>query len=426
MWPTKRLAALFALAVGGFYMVLTGMHVPIVRSFAMASLFTLGLVMGRRAVSVRGLALAGTVLMVIEPQELPNVSFQMSFSAVLALISGYEALRPWLRRLHGHSWGKRFTSHVVALALTSFLAGTASAPYGAYHFGHVQLYYVFSNMVAVPLAAMWVMPVGMIGLALMPVGLDWLVLPVMGWGVEPILWVARTTTALPVSTLPVPHIPLWGLVVLSFGIAWTGIWRSRLRLIGLAPLVVGLASPAFDRLPDVLVSADARLIGFRTPAGVFVQTQNGGSKFTRDAWLQYWSAAEAAPVPPEGEIAGGAITCRAQECLVRPGGNSAAALLVRGAAHPAGCRQAAVIISAEPARGLCPKPWPQLVDRFTVWRNGAAAVWLEGGQARILTDREERGTRPWVPGLPVPKPRPRPALPMALPDVVVDVGQVVD
>ena len=27
----------------------------------------------------------------------------------------------------------------VGLTLTSLLAGTASAPYGAYHFGHIQL-----------------------------------------------------------------------------------------------------------------------------------------------------------------------------------------------------------------------------------------------------------------------------------------------
>ena len=77
-------------------MLLTGMHVPIVRSFAMACLYTLAVLAGRRAFSLRGLALAATVLMLLEPQEVPGVSFQMSFSAVLALIAGYEALRPAL------------------------------------------------------------------------------------------------------------------------------------------------------------------------------------------------------------------------------------------------------------------------------------------------------------------------------------------
>ncbi len=39
-WPTKKLSALCALGAGAAYMVLTGMHVPIIRSFAMACLFT--------------------------------------------------------------------------------------------------------------------------------------------------------------------------------------------------------------------------------------------------------------------------------------------------------------------------------------------------------------------------------------------------
>lgn len=102
-WPTKKLAAAVALVAGGGYMVLTGMHVPIIRSFLMACLLTVALLAGRQPISLRGLALAATALMLIAPQEVPGVSFQMSFSAVLALIAGYEALRPWLRRLHGKS-----------------------------------------------------------------------------------------------------------------------------------------------------------------------------------------------------------------------------------------------------------------------------------------------------------------------------------
>ena len=43
-WPCKQLAALAALAAGGGYMELTGVHLPILRSFAMACLFTLAVV----------------------------------------------------------------------------------------------------------------------------------------------------------------------------------------------------------------------------------------------------------------------------------------------------------------------------------------------------------------------------------------------
>jgi competence protein ComEC len=40
-------------------------------------------------------------------------------------------------------------------------------------------------------------------------------------------------------------------------------------------------------------------------------------------------------------------------------------------------------------------------------------VWLEPSGVRILTDRAERGQRPWVPPPPTPRARPVPKLPPA-------------
>ena len=413
-WPTKQLAALAALLAGGGYMVLTGMHVPIVRSFAMACLYTFAVLAGRRAISLRGLALAAMVLMLLEPEEVPGVSFQMSFSAVLALIAGYEALRPALRTLRGNgSWQRRFASHLVALALTSALAGTASAPFGAYHFGRVQVYFVVANMIAVPLAALWVMPAGLVALLLLPFGLDWLAFAPMGWGAQAILWVARTTAGWPAATLDVPHMPPWGLAVTGLGIAWLGLWRSRFRLIGAPVIAMGLISPLLVRPPDLLVSADARLIGVRAGDTLYLQSASGAARFTRDAWAQYLATGPPQSIAKAGEQADGAIACQPDQCLLRPVAGARSALLIRGATHPDGCREAAVIVSAEPARGLCPRPWPALVDRFTVWRNGATAIWLGAHRARVLTDRAYRGDRPWVPPVPTPRERVAPALPPA-------------
>ncbi len=412
-WPTKALAAICALIAGGAYMVLTGMHVPIMRSFSMACLMTLGIVTGRRVVSLRGLGLAGVALMLIEPWEVPGVSFQMSFSAVLALIAGYEALRPWLRALHGKSWMRRTASHIVALALTSALAGTASAPYGAYHFGHIQVYFVIANMVAVPLTAIWVMPAGLIALALMPFGLELLALVPMGWGAEAVIWVGTTVSSWPAATFDVPHMPAWGLCVLSFGLAWLGIWRGRIRLWGLVAIAAGGVSPILVPPPDILISADARLIGFNTNEGVFLQQAQGGSKFVRDAWLQYWGVNAAQPIPRGTAAAGSAITCEPDRCRLQPDAGRRAALLVRGPTKPETCEGISAIVSAEPARGMCPRPWPALVDRFIVWREGAAAIWLTPNDPIVLTDRAARGMRPWVPPPPVPKQKAPPKLPPA-------------
>ncbi len=419
-WPTKKLAALCALAGGGAYMVLTGMHVPIVRSFAMACLFTIAVLTDRRPVSVRGLALAGMVLMLLSPQDVPEVSFQMSFSAVLALIAGYEALRPWLRRLHGRGLSRRIASYCAALALTSALAGSASAPYGAYHFGHVQIYFILANIIAVPLTALWVMPAGMIALVLMPLHLEALALVPMGWGGALVVAVARWTAALPAATFDVPHMPAWGLCVFSLGLAWLGLWHGRRRLAGLVFMMAGIASPVFFHPPDILISADARLVAVRTSAGAFAQPALGmglnSARFTADAWAQYWDAGALKPMPDQGDegAPGDAVVrCEAVFCRLKPHAGRPAALLVRGSAVRLDCTGVSVIVSLEPARHLCPRPWPALVDRFTVWRYGSAAIWLDGGGARIVTDRTERGDRPWVPPVPTPRAAPVPNLPLA-------------
>ena len=404
-WPLKAIAAVTALVAGGAYMLLTGAHVPIIRSFAMACLVTLGVVVGRRALSLRGLALAMAALILIAPHEVMGVSFQMSFSAVLALVAGYAALRPWLARLHGDgAWYRRLAGHVVALGLTSALAGTASMPYGAFHFGHVQLYYVFANMVAVPLTALWVMPAGMLAMLAMPLGLEWAPLWVMGWGIEVVLAVGRTVAAWPAAVVAVPHMAPWGLVVLSLGIAWLGIWRTQVRLLGLVGIVVGAMSPLAAAAPDVLVSAEGRLIAFRTAEGAFVQQTSGGSRFTREAWLQFWAITEMARIGPATRTAAGAVLCAAGGCAIRV--NERLVTLARGRA---GC-EAALVVAAEPVRLECGGAVP-VIDRFSVWREGAHAAWVGKESVRVVSDRQYRGQRPWMP--PVGRSRIPPGLPAA-------------
>lgn len=400
-WPNKAIAGCAALAVGGCYLLLTGAHVPIMRSFAMACLVTLGIILGRRALSLRGLTLAAAAVMMIAPNEVAGVSFQMSFAAVLALISGYEALRPLLARLHGDGLRRRVLSHVVALTLTSLLAGTASAPYGAYHFGHIQLYFIVANLLAVPLTAFWVMPTGLAALTLMPFGLERLALAPMGWGIEGILWIGRTVASWPAATLAVPAMPGWGLVVFSAGLAWLGLWRSRARLAGVPVMLAGLLSPLAAPPPDVLMSSDARLIAVRD-GGYWLQSRSGASKFVRDAWRDHLASG---PLQPLQE--GRPTSCTATACRIEPAG----LLLLRDASRAMDCAGVRLLISAEPARGECPAGVPYL-DRFSVWRDGAHAVWLAPDGPRILSDRANRGDRPWVP----PPPRPRvniPNLPMA-------------
>ncbi len=408
--PTKALAALASVGAGGLYMLLTGAHVPIIRSFAMACLVLLAVLTGRRALSLRALGLAMAAIVALAPDEVLGVSFQMSFSAVLALIAGYDALRPWLRRLRGDGGvARRAAGFVAGLAITSALAGTASTPYGAYHFGHIQLYYVLANMAAVPLTALWVMPLGLLALLLMPLGWEAAALIPMGWGEAAILWIGRAVAALPDAVVAVPAPSPGGLIALSLGLAWLGIWRGPVRCAGLLGIAAGVLSAGLARPPDVMVSADARLIGVRLADGAYAQVHSGASSFTSDAWLARWVAPSLIRLPASGDLAGGAIACDPTACVVRlPGG---AVRIARAPPGPEACA-AAVIVAAEPVRLRCGAEQAVVIDRFTVWRAGAVAAWLDGsGRVRVLTSRAVTGDRPWAP--PPRRAQADPGLPLA-------------
>lgn len=406
--PVKAIAGLAALAAGGFYLLLTGAQVPMLRSFAMAALGTLALLAGRRVLTMRAWALAFALVLLVEPVALLGPSFQMSFAAVLALIAGWEWLRPRLAALGGgganrEAWRRRLLLGGFGLVATSLLAGAATAPFGLHHFGRLQLYGVAANMLAVPLTSFLVMPAGMAAAALMPLGREGLALAPMGWGIEAILWVARLVAAWPGAALAARPIPAWGLGLTALGMLWLCLWRTpRWRLLGLPLIAAGLASGWAVRPPDLLVSADARLIAFRTEEGVFLQRLSGASGLARESWLRLFAEPAARPLPQLGEAADGALACTPGACRFRPAPGRVAAVLLRGDPPAEACAGAALVVSAEPVRGRrCGAA--AVVDRFAVWRDGAHAAWLDADGVRVLSDRAARGARPWVP----PAPRPR-------------------
>lgn len=418
--PGKPLAALGALAAGAGYMLLTGAQVPMQRCLAMAALVTLGLLAGRRALTLRSLALAAALVLLLAPAEILGPSFQMSFAAVLALAAGWEALRGRLPAAEG--WRRRLLLGLFGLVLTSVLAGLATAPIGWHHFGRLQLYGVAANALAVPLTGLLVMPAGMVALLLMPLGLEAPALWLMGQGVEGILAVARAVAAWPAAAPVLPPLPGPALAVAALGFCWLTLWRGRLRLLGVPAIAAALWAGASAPPPDLLVSADGRLLALRTEAGVFLQEQPGASAFARAAMLRRLGASEARPLPGAAEAVPG-LVCEALACRFRPRPEAGEAVLFRttppgrgerrGGAPDAArlaeaCGRAALLLATEPLRPRC--PFTSSIDRFSLWRDGAQAVWL-GPEPRIVSDRAWRGDRPWVAPVPIPG-RPE-ALPLA-------------
>lgn len=396
--PIKKWAAAAAIPGAFAYALVAGATVPTQRAFLMIGLVLLAVLFDRRGLSMRLVAWAAFVVLALQPESLLGASFQMSFAAVVALIAGYEALRGKLNR------GERTLVRVVlfyfaGVAITTLLAGTATAPYAVYHFNRYAAFGLVANAIAVPITALWVMPCAVLAFALMPLGLADLALVPMGWGVAAIDGTAAWVAGWPGAVALLPAMPAWGLALLTMGGLWLCLWRRRWRLFGLAGIAIGMASILTVRPPDVLVDASGQLTAVRGADGALHVSDLNRGRFQREVWLRL-AGQEEGDARAFPQTSDNALSCDALGCVYRARGRTVALARDR-AALIEDCWRADAVIGDFPIfdRGLgraC-RGQARVIDRFALAREGAHALWLDPSGIRVETVNGARGQRPWVP-----------------------------
>lgn len=122
------------------FVVLVGMPVSVVRAAIMLSVGSVALLLHRRSASLSALSLAAVVVLVMNPESLWDVSFQLSFMAVLSLV----IMAPLVEGL----WRPR--SRVVvwlwSTMRTSVIAQLGTAPLVVYYFGNLSVYFLPANL----------------------------------------------------------------------------------------------------------------------------------------------------------------------------------------------------------------------------------------------------------------------------------------
>jgi competence protein ComEC len=145
-------------AIVAFFMVLTyafiaGMGVTVLRSTLMALIFLIALISGKQKDLYNTLALAGLIILVISPEALFDISFQLSFMAVLAMIyivprfSDLSFSQPALLP----SWGQSIIRHIYLAIIVCCAATIGTLPLIMYYFNRVSSVTIIANLISVPL-----------------------------------------------------------------------------------------------------------------------------------------------------------------------------------------------------------------------------------------------------------------------------------
>ena len=391
----KKPAACIALVAAFAYLLLAGATVPTQRAFMMAGVALVAVLVDRNPLSLRLLAYAALAVLVMMPESLLGPSFQMSFAAVVGLISFYE----WHRRQRRQAppEADRFVLRSVVglyflgILLTTLIASVATTPFAAYHFQRIATYGALANLVAVPLTAFWIMPTGLLAVILMPFGLDGLALTIMGQGIGIVLVIAAFMTDLPGAAIDITPWPPAALLLMVAGMLWLCLWQARWRRWGFVLIAAGILVTLLARPADLLIDRRGDFIAFRVERG-----QAHLLERNRDNWLsrQMLQGAGVGEGLPFATRADGRLRCDPLGCVIDTGGRRPLAIALTAEAALEDCGRAAfVILLAGPES--CPDGTPSLGGR-ALWQTAGAALWLDGERVRIARVSDQAGERPWT------------------------------
>ncbi|MCB1386366.1 MAG: ComEC/Rec2 family competence protein [Nitratireductor sp.] len=289
----RKWALAIGLAVATLYLFLSGGAVATQRAWIMLAVMTGASLIDRQAITLRSVALAAAIILVLAPSSLFEPGFQMSFAAVAALVACYGQWTRWRQRIHAsdgwHQPGllRQGASYFAALAATSLIAGLATGFFAAWHFHRAAPLGLVSNLGAMPLVSLLVMPLLLASILLMPYGFEHLALRPAGRAIEGVVAISDRVNAAGFD-FETGLLPATSLLLAALGLALLCGFRGWLRASGLVPLTLLAAMLAArpvprEAVPDLLISQDGRAVAVRQGEGLALVHPESG-KFASDIW----------------------------------------------------------------------------------------------------------------------------------------------
>lgn len=141
----RMLSRLISIAFIWFFAFLTGASLSLLRAAVMYTMLTLFILQGRVSNGLNSLAVAAFVLLLISPQSLFDIGFQLSFLSVLSIMVLYPLYRP-------HRPGALWAAVLCDFVFMAVAAQLATAPLVAYAFNVLPTYFLLTGFVVIPCA----------------------------------------------------------------------------------------------------------------------------------------------------------------------------------------------------------------------------------------------------------------------------------
>ena len=394
-WPLKKISACAGMLAAVFYTLLIGSPIPAQRAVVMSCGVLLAVMFDRDPFSLRITALAALLVLLAEPESLMGASFQMSFAAVIGLVSFFESTRGWwLQKYREAGFLKKCGLFVLTCFFTTLAATLATGPFSLFHFLHVSFFSALAaNMIAVPLSSFVTFPIGLLACLLMPFGLEKFPLWIMVESIKFIMWTAEKIAAWPHMVFYADAWPGYWLVVIAIGGLWLCLWQGKVRWLGLAPILVAAVFIPLRPRPDILVGSQFKLLAaVRDDTGKLWISPGRADKFIRNEWIDR-EGEDGNDLWPETGNVGDFLSCDSRACVYKMKG-STAVFIADGEATEADCANADIVVTPRAVKPeFCTRP-RLFIDKWKLYDDGAHMIYLK--PFRVMTVADERGVRPWT------------------------------
>ncbi|MBN9217359.1 MAG: ComEC/Rec2 family competence protein [Mesorhizobium sp.] len=417
--PVKKYAAAVALFSIAAYLVISGIVVAAERSFIMLAVMLVAVLFDRAALTMRNLAISALAVIAVSPHEVVGPSFQMSFAATAALVGAYagwadhragKARPPPPKRSPLGFLIHRFLLAAGGLAMTSIIAGSATTLFAVWHFQRVSPLSLFANLAVMPIVSV-VMFLSVAAALLMPFGLDWPALYLMGKGLTAMIaisaWISEFSPVDAVGLISRHSVLMVtvALIIATMATTW-------LRLTAIPFALAGLLSVSDTRTPDVLISEDARLVALPVGGGELAVSRARPNGFTVDNWKRALKS-ETIVLPEafgtgDGQFdifdpaqlpAGAPFYCLSGLCMARhPAGAIIAYVEDRKDTWKACGYANLIVVNDATGYDACHDPMVLVVTKRQLARNGSAAIFFDHQSSTAPAEIQfavDRPYRPW-------------------------------
>ena len=280
--PARISATICAWIALILYLGISGTSVATVRAFIMTTLIFAAIVIGRRAISLRNACIAFWILFLINPHNIMQPGFQLSFAAICGLVWFWGRDNAWMPQ-------NKILRFVYIATMTTIIATLFTLPFVISNFHTVPLYGLLGNLVLLPIFSFVIMPLVLLGTICAIFGCTSpLHFADIIYGHT--LSIANAITSMPHATISIPFVNSMAITFATIAICCVILIRHRYMnfIIGAVFICLATGTVMMTPRPTFYATYDHELVGFVNNDNLleFNKSRASNHYFAFNTWKQ--------------------------------------------------------------------------------------------------------------------------------------------